>query len=68
MRFTETLVALAALAVGANAASASADGGKVITTVITDDYTTFCPTPTVVAHKNITFTVTTPTTLTFTSE
>jgi outer membrane biosynthesis protein TonB len=60
MKFTQVCGAAAALFTAASA--------EVVTvTTVVDQYTTYCPGPTVIAHKNVTYTATTETILTITN-
>jgi outer membrane biosynthesis protein TonB len=60
MKFTQFL--------GPAAALFAAVSAEVVTvTTVVDEYTTYCPGPTVIAHKNVTYTATTETYLTITN-
>ena len=52
MKFTQTLAPLAALLSAAQAWNET----TYYTTVITTDYTTYCPSPTTVTYGNVTYT------------
>ena len=58
---------VAGLIAAANAWGTTA-GGTAYTTLVTTEYTTYCPEPTTFAYKNVTYTVTSATTLTITSK
>ncbi|KAK0383605.1 hypothetical protein NLU13_9516 [Sarocladium strictum] len=60
MKFTQFLGPAAAL-------FAAASAEVVTVTTVVDEFTTYCPGPTVIAHKNVTYTATTETHITITN-
>lgn len=66
MKMTQ-VAPMAGLVAAANAWGSTAVG-TAYTTLVTTQYVTYCPEPTTFAYKNVTYTVTKPTTLTITSK
>ncbi|KAK7966656.1 uncharacterized protein PG986_000933 [Apiospora aurea] len=65
---TMQIAPMAGLLAAANAWGTTGGAeGTAYTTLVTTDYVTYCPEPTTFAYKNVTYTVTSPTTLTITN-